>query len=66
MFLKFSDGGQAVYGISRKTADGFCDDEVYLPGKGIVDPAFETSRFFGIESGYSFVRIHSGKLPFGI
>jgi hypothetical protein len=64
--LKLSDRGETVHSVTGESADGLCNDQVYLPGEGVVDHRVETFTVSCVESRDALVSVDSGKLPFGV
>jgi hypothetical protein len=56
VFLELSHGGKAVYCISRKTADGLCNNKVDFTVQGILHHLIEPITVFGIRGRDAFVR----------
>lgn len=65
-FLKLSYGGQAVHGVSCKTADRLGNDKVYLARNGICDHLIEALSLLGVRAGDAFIGINLYELPFGV
>ena len=62
-FLKLSDGGKAVHGITGKSADALGHDEVNLAVQGILNHPLEALAVLHIGARYAFVRIYGNELP---
>ena len=63
MFLELTDVLQRIHSVSRKAADGLCDDEVNLAREGILDHLVEAVTLLCVGAADSLVRIHPGELP---
>ena len=63
MIFQFPDGRKAVYGIPCEPADGLCDNQVDLSGKGICHHLLEAFTPFGRCCADAFVRIKPHKIP---
>ena len=64
--LQLADGGQTVYGVPGKTADGLGDDKVDLSGKGIPDHPVKAVAVFGVDGTDTLVGIDFYKVPIRI
>lgn len=65
-FFQSADGGQTVYGVPGKTADGLGDDKVDLSGKGIPDHPVKAVAVFGVDGTDTLVGIDFYKVPIRI
>ena len=63
MFLELSHGGKAVYCISRKTADGLCNNKVDFTVQGILHHLIEPIAMFCIRGRDAFVCVNGDELP---
>ena len=63
VLFQLPDGRQAVYGIPGEAADRLCDNQVDLPGQGVLDHAVKPIPLFRIAAGDPFVGVHGHKFP---
>lgn len=62
-FLELADGGQAVYGVSGKSADRLGDDEVNFAVQRIGNHLLEAFAALGAGSGNTFIGVDVDVLP---
>ena len=55
-----------IQGVSRKPVDGFCEDDVDLPGLTHLDHAVKFIPFFCAGAGNTLIREHFNRLPIGV
>lgn len=64
--LQLADGGQTVYGVPGKTADGLGDDKVDLSGQGIPDHAVEAVPALGVDGTDALISVDLHEVPIRI
>lgn len=61
--FQFADGREGIYGISGKTGQRFCEDQIDFTVQRIIHHAVETVPPADGQAGNAVIGVHSGKDP---